>query len=101
MSTFSTVGDDTSSSGQPAWLSAAIKLGVPSLIALFLVLWMTQRFSADAKAMAEDVKATKAAVEQHINDMRSDAKIQRALLGAICENTAQSNAQRAACAVGR
>lgn len=81
----------------PGWIKAAATLGVPSVIALVLVWFMAARLDSRVDTIAETLNS-------HVGSMQSvqlaeDAREQRLLrvIRQVCFNTAQTEAQRAAC----
>jgi hypothetical protein len=67
----------------PLWVKVALRYGVSTVIALFLVYSVTN-------SLTRDVKDTKEMLQQHIGE-------QRFYLRAICFNSAKDDAQRASC----
>lgn len=65
------------------WERIANKYGIPAVIALFLVWWLTSGVSAD-------ISAIKAALGLHTSETNF-------YLRQVCLNTAQTENQRAAC----
>jgi hypothetical protein len=76
----------------PSWIRAATVLGVPSVIALGLVYWLTQVQSATLAILIEKVDHHEMMRQQDMQQMNS-------FLYAICLNTADGDTARARCAV--
>lgn len=80
----------------PTWAKATALLGVPSVISLFFVWWITGTLAAGQTRIETKIDHHEAARMQDMNAMN-------AFLYAICLNTADENAQadtaRARCAV--
>ena len=95
----------------PAWLRAAVLLGVPSVIALLLVYWVT--FIVDIRLLAIQVKVDLAAVTAltaHESMTRAERSMgtfadetrafnahQLALLAQICRSLAKTSAEFEGC----
>lgn len=66
-----------------AWARVALRYGVASVIAMYLVWWGTQSFGSDLTAMR--------------NEQRMHMSETAFYLRQVCLNTAKDDAQRAAC----
>jgi len=91
------MADNGSSNGGPAWLKAAVQLGVPSLIALGLVYWITQTVTPKIEAQVVDTQAVKSMVTAHVDaNGRTNAEM-LFYLRSLCVNLARSAEDRARC----
>ncbi len=79
------------------WLEPAIKLGVPAVIALWLVFWLTQTVMGEHRDMSGELRL-------HVTQSRTDQEREHAdqavtneLLRAICFTLAQSEFEKATC----
>jgi len=77
----------------PWWIAAIYKIGVPSAIAIYLVLRLTQGLPS-----AADVIDVKALLTTHVMSTEAQLVEIRLLLRAICYNTAKNDAAARACA---
>lgn len=78
--------------GLPVWVRAAALLGVPAVIALFLVYQL-------ARTWTTQMDRIEAAVSQHETHRAHDMQSMNAFLYAICLNTADGDVERARCAI--
>jgi hypothetical protein len=81
----------------PAWLKAAVTLGVTSVIALFLTYFLAKDLKADLRDLTATAQATKAVVDKHA----IDGQVQRSLLYGICRGVNKTDEARELCEVGR
>lgn len=84
-----------------AWARIVAFIGVPSVMALGLVYWLTTEVSADLKAQSADLAKVAAAVDAHVADEHAEHKASRGLLYAICRGVNKSDEARELCEVGR
>lgn len=76
----------------PVWVKAAVLLGVPSLISLFLVSWLTTSLDGKLNVMAGKI--------DYYEQIRArDMARENAFLYAICLNTASSDIAKARCLI--
>lgn len=75
--------DQTELQGLPPWARATVKLGAPTVIAIYLVWWLTSSVSV--------------AIDAHAFESRTTNEHLSRLLTQICSNTATTPEERAAC----
>lgn len=83
--------------GSPAWLRAVYIVGVPSVIALFLVYFLTNSVIAQLTAHSQATEGMRQLLQQHMAQQELIQQENKFYLRQLCLNTARSDEQRAAC----
>ena len=85
------------SNGMPWWVKAAGVVGVPSLIAVFLVYALASGHQATTDDIAKDVKAHAEASELHTSDSKAALDRIERIFRVMCVNAAADSMQRERC----
>ena len=83
--------------GTPAWLKAAVQLGTPAVIAIYLVYWITTVVSPKLDAHTEADQAIRGMITAHVDSSgRVNAEI-LFYLRSLCINAAKNQTERERC----
>ncbi len=97
LSLLATDDDGPDEKGTPWWLRAIYKLGASTVIALFLVWFISDRVETRLTAMQLQHDSLAAQMSQHVADMAQQQLAVRWLLRSICLNTAKNDVQARTC----
>ena len=81
-----------------AWSKAVAILGVPSIIALYLVYALTTFAIGEVPQIRQQMAAYAQTIEQHAHETKEAGVLMGQLLLRICINTAKTDDQRIQCA---
>ncbi len=83
--------------GTPWWLRAIYRLGASTVIALFLVWFISSRVEARLEAMQAQHTALQQQLTDHVAEMTQQQQAIRWYLRAICLNVAKNDVQARTC----
>jgi hypothetical protein len=83
------------------WARVLVRVGVPAAIALYLVYRLAGDTATKLEAVSVKLDAHQSEMTRLSIEDRADRLISRALLRAICRNSADNDAERTNCEVGQ